>query len=502
MQSIKQRPVAALFRPALLLMSGRFLGYIAAFAIPIVLVRVFDQSEFGSYKQLFLVFGTLFGIAQVGMAESLYYFLPNDARRDGGYVLNTLIMLSVTGLASTSLLWLWRQELAQLLNNPGLADFIPLLGLFLLFMLMAVVLETLMTIRKQHLGAGCSYALSDLLRALCIISPVLLFADLRALMYGAIGFAMMRFAAALIYVYHEYGTSLRPDGNALRKHLRYAIPFSLAVLIEVVQMKFHLYAVSHYFDAATFAIYAIGCLQIPLSDFLMTSTCNVMMVNMREKIQSGDYAAALYIWLDGVRKLALVFFPLVACLLLIAHPLIVLLFTPSYEASVPIFMVWTLTMLFTVLLTNGTLRVLAETRFLILENLIRLGVIVAMMPWFLKHFDLIGAVIVCLLALMLSRVIALGRIRFVMKVSLAQLLPWRSLGTTLLIAAGAAIPALLIMSSLAAPEAVQIVVVGLAYCVSYYLLLQWIGPMHDDEKQMLSRWLKTPFIRLGALAKG
>ena len=37
------------------------------------------RAEFGTYKQLFLIYATLFGVAQLGMAESLYYFIPRDS---------------------------------------------------------------------------------------------------------------------------------------------------------------------------------------------------------------------------------------------------------------------------------------------------------------------------------------------------------------------------------------------------------------------------------------
>ncbi|WP_372759232.1 lipopolysaccharide biosynthesis protein, partial [Litorivivens sp.] len=352
----------AIFRPALVLMTGRFLGFFAAFAIPMVLARLFDQQEFGTYKQLFLIFATLFGIAQAGMAESLYYFLPYDSRRSGGYIFNTLLVLGTLGTGSFALLWWFREDLALLLNNVELSSYIPLVGIYLLLMLMSVVLEILMTIRKQHVMASSSYGLSDLLRALCYISPALLFAELNALMLGAIAFAGARLAAVLFYVHHEYGASLRPDKDALRLHLSYAIPFGAAALIEVIQINYHLYAVSYFFDAATFAIYAVGCLQIPISDFLMTSTCNVMMVNMRESLKEEDHTAVVAIWLDSNRKLALVFFPMVAGLILVADPLIVLLFTKDYSDSVPIFMICALSMLFAAILTDGALRVFGETR--------------------------------------------------------------------------------------------------------------------------------------------
>lgn len=490
------KPMEALFRPALVLMTGRFIGFFVAFTIPMILARVFDQNDFGTYKQLFLIFGTLFGIAQLGMAESLYYFLPSQRERSGHFVFNTLMVAGILGLGSVLGLWLFRNEIATLMNNPTLAELILPVGLYLLFMLMAVVLEIIMTIRRQFTAASATYALTDLARAIFYISPVLLMADLRSLMLGAVVFALARFVATLVYVRREFGSDLQPERGALKEQAAYAIPFGIAGIIEVAQANYHLYAVSYAFDAATFAIYAVGCLQIPLADFLMTSTSNVMMVNMRERLLAGDHEGAIAVWLDGNRKLAMIFFPLVAGLLLMAHPFIVLLFTDTYEASVPIFMMWTLSMLLASLLTDSALRVFALTRFLIVQNLIRLGLVVVFLHWFMSQFGLIGAVMVTLLADAFIKLLALGRIRRELKVDVRRLLPWKSLALTGLISALAVLPAWLVMSAVNAPEFVVLMLTGPTYVLSYYLFLQWFGPLEKDEQQQLTEWVQKPLTLL------
>lgn len=485
-----------LFRPALILMSGRLVGFVVAFAIPLVLARVFTQEDFGSYKQLFLVFATLFGIAQAGMAESLYYFLPYESRNAGAYVCNTLlVLLGVGGLAAVAL-WSSQHQVAQLLNNPSLAEYVPLIAGYLFLMLMAVVMEIIMTVRRQHVAASSSYAVTDIARAILSVLPVLWFADLYGLLWGTLAFALLRCAAALVYVAREFGGSLRPQLSALRLQLAYAIPFGIAGLIEILQVNFHLYAVSYTFDAATFAIYAVGCLQIPLVDFLMTSTSNVMMVNMREKLREGDSTAVLSIWCDSVRKLSFIFFPLVGLLLLVADDLIVLLFTASYRGSVPVFMLWTLSMLFFAVLTDGALRVFADTRFMILQNLLRLGLIVALIQGFLQRFDLLGAILVTLLATAVTKLFALWRLRHLLKVPFAQVLPWKDLGGVLLLAALAMLPALLPQLLSMAPVLLRLVLSGALYTLAYGLLLLHAGPLHADEKAMCKAQLRALLFKL------
>lgn len=490
------RPTEAIFGPALVLMSGRALGFVAGFVVPLVLARAFGQAEFGTYKQLFLLYGTLFAVAQVGMAESLYYFLPSENERKGNYVVNVLLVLGLAGLAALLVLSWQQDRIALLLNNPSLAPYLPLTGLFLLLMLASLVLEIVMTAQKQHVGASVAYALTDIGRALLMVVPVLLFGDLFWLLLGAVIFAAGRFFMTQAYLQRAFGDALRPNRALLRKQLGYALPFGLAGLIEVVQLNLHMYVVSWHFDAATFAIYAVGCLQLPVMDFLMTSTSNVMMVQMREKLRAGNIAAVRAIWLDAVRKLALILFPIVGVLVVLAHELIVVMFTEAYAASVPVFVVFTLGMSLIVLLSDSVLRVYAQNRYLIVQNLLRLLLIAALISPCLENFGLVGAVLVTLLANASAKVFALARVKTLLDVSLEQLLPWRSLAVILVLAVFAGLVTEALRLALPLPPIARLVACGGAFMLTYYVALLCCGPLHDDEKQELLRLPQLPVARL------
>ena len=92
-------------KPALVLMVGRGVALVATFLAPLILVRLFDQSQFGTYKQLLLVYVTLYVLSQLGLAESLFYFIPRSTGGAGGYVANSMLALTGTGVASLALLW-------------------------------------------------------------------------------------------------------------------------------------------------------------------------------------------------------------------------------------------------------------------------------------------------------------------------------------------------------------------------------------------------------------
>ncbi len=461
-------------RAASILASGRAPGLLVAFAIPLVLARTFDQAEFGTYKQLFLIYSTLFGLAQLGMAESLYYFVPRDHAQAGRFVANALAVLASIGLAAVAMLALFRDQVAGWLTNPAISPHAVLLGWFLAAMLVSAVLEIVLIARHRHGQAALTYAASDIGRAVCLTVPALMAWGLRGVMAGAVTFASVRLLVTLLTVYRQFGSHLRVDVAALRRQLVYVLPFAIAVGIEILHINWHQYAVASRFDAAAFAIYAIGCLQVPVIDLIVTSTVNVMMVEMAA-IPGGDRGAARWLWHDTITRLAFMIFPLCAFLVLMSREIIVVLFTTAYEASAPIFMLWSLTILASVLVVDGVLRAFAQTRFLLVQNVIHLAIVAGLAGAFIHLFGLQGAVLVTLFATVIVKSVAIVRITRIMGAGLADALPWQRLATAAICAAAAAVPALLLVKGAAIAPLAALLLAAPTYGLSYAALYYAVG---------------------------
>jgi O-antigen/teichoic acid export membrane protein len=398
-------------------------------------------------------------------------------------------MLGLMGVLFSTALILNASRVAHWLNNAPLMTYIPLSGLYLIFMLMGTVLEITMITRKNFRLATGTYVASDILRAAFLIFPALITRNLEWTLIGAVAFCALRVAGILGYFRSEFGGDIRCDIPVLREQLAYALPFFCSVVVQIIQQNYHQYAVSWHFDAATFAIYSVGCLQIPLVDFMATPASNVMMVQMGEDLREGRHPRLLAVWHDTTRKLAFVFFPFVGVLVVNAYPLITLLYTRSYAASVPIFMVWSLSILFAAFQTDGVLRTFAENRWLFIINLIKLAMVVLLMNWFLTRFSLMGAVLVTLSGTLLSKTLALARIKSLLRAGLSGLLPWKSLGSVLIISMVSAIPSIILNAKLDVPPLVLLPVSGMAYLGTYSFLLLALGLLTDEEIVAMKRSL-------------
>jgi O-antigen/teichoic acid export membrane protein len=349
------------------------------------------------------------------------------------------------------------------------------------------VLEIVMISRRCYAHGAISYGVSDILRMLALVAPALVWRRLDWLLVGAIAFAAARLCATIVYLRRELA-GLRPEISLSRPQLAYALPFALTVLVETVQLNYHQYAVSHRFDAATFAVYSVGCFQIPLLELVASPLANVMMVRMAERLRDGQREEAMEIWTRTTRTLALVFFPVLALLLVAARDFIVLLFTDRYLASVPIFMVWSLALASSVLQTDAILRVYAATRFMLVLGLLKLLVIATLIGAFMSAFGLQGAVLVSLTATLAMKVAALARMRRLAGVSVQRLLPWRDLAGIALAAAAAALPALVVKAAIEGPVFARLALTGLAGGAAYLAIVFQTGLLHESERQAVRGW--------------
>jgi O-antigen/teichoic acid export membrane protein len=455
----------AIARPAVLLVIGRTIGFALSFAIPVVLARVLGLADFGTYKQIFLIWTTVFGLAQLGFAESLYYFLPHRPELGGRYVANAVLSLTALGGLAIALLIALAPALGGWLDNAWLSEHLWLLGVFVALTLISAVFEIVLISRQRYLGAAVAYAASDVLKMICIVAPVVMLGGLDWVLPGAVAFAGLRVGWMAWQLWRELGPSLRPDLTLWREQVAYALPFALAVSLEVVQANLHQYVVAARVDAAAFAIYAVGCLQIPLVDVVAISTGNVLMVKMAEA--RGDKPAALSLWHDTICRIALVIFPLTAFLLIAAREIIVTLFTASYLPSVPVFTLWSLTILPSVFCVDAVLRVYAQTRFLLIMNVARLAIVGSLIVWCLSAFGLNGAVIVVLIATVLSRLMGIVRIASLLDAPLRDALPYGRLAAIAGCAVAASPLAIWALASATWPRPLALVWSAAVYATGY-----------------------------------
>jgi O-antigen/teichoic acid export membrane protein len=428
------------------LMLGRGGATALGFVLPLILTRLLPQAEFGTYKQVWLVVTTAYYLLQLGLAQSLYYFIPRKDGRERAWLTHASVSLLALGVFCGVALYPARFLMAAQFGNPELADFGPSMALIALFMIASSPLEISLTAEGRVRTAAWVIFLSDAVRVAASVAALLLGMGLRGFFAAYVFHGAVRFLLQCWFFFRRGRPTI--DWKLFGEQLAYALPFGAAVLVDIPQRTFHQWAVGWSVDAATFAIYAQGCFQVPIINLLYAPISDILQVRLASATEPPQ---RLHLFHDANLRLAAVFFPLTAGLIAAGSLFVPALFTHLYDPSVPIFRLAIAMTPFAALPLDGVLRALGQTRWLFRIFCVRLFVTVPAVLIGLKLFGLVGAMGGHVLAESALRIAMLDRVRRELETTWRAVLPWRQLAV-LAAASLAACAPVVVISRLSAAD--------------------------------------------------
>jgi O-antigen/teichoic acid export membrane protein len=407
-------------------------------SIPLVLARSMELREYGTYKQLFLVSSTLAYVLPLGMPHALYFFIPRaDVKRP--YLVHTLAFLTLTGVLAALALFAFDARVAGAFSNPALTQYRFEQAVYVVLFVASLTLEISLTTQGRTRQSAVAYLVSDAVRALAMVVPVLLGFGLKGLMIATAAFAALRYAVAWGVVLRS-GPGPLFDRRKLAEQLAYALPFGAAMLVAVPQHYAHQYVVSNSVPPEVFAIYAVGCFQLPVVDLLYTPTSEVLMVRLGELDKQGRAEEGAGAFREATSKLALVFFPLAAFLVAAAPELIDALFGHRFADAVPLFRIGVTGVALAIMPMDGVLRARNQTRFLFRAYLAKAAVTVPLVWLGVRHFGMLGGIGSWALAEVFGKAVLLSRIPRALGLPFRRCVPWvplaRASGAAALAAGG------------------------------------------------------------------
>jgi O-antigen/teichoic acid export membrane protein len=317
---------------------ARALAFVSAFAVPIVLVRAINKESYGIYRQSLFIYSTFMPILQFGLTQSLYYFFPRDPEGRPGLVTQTHLILAGAGFAFAGVLILARGWVADYFGEPVMADYMFWIGPFVALMVVASTLEVMVIVEQKVRLTFWVIVGSEALRAALVLAAAVLTRDVGRMLAALALFAAARALFLLIHCRAERLLSLAAmDRGSLRQQLSYAIPFGFAGMVVTILTSVDRFYVSRFFDSEAFAVYSIGCFQLPVITIVFTSAISVLLGRMAELQKEGKRSEMLALWRRSNRKMSLVSIPMVVAFAILAREFVVGLFTAEYVGAVPIF---------------------------------------------------------------------------------------------------------------------------------------------------------------------
>jgi O-antigen/teichoic acid export membrane protein len=224
----KQPPRLAV--QAFWLTASKFIAVLLNIGLPILLVRLMAQAEYGVYKEAFLFVGTATNVATFGVGMSAFYFMPRYPERGGQIALNILVYNFVAGWIPLVVLAFYPQILKALFRTDALGPLAILLGFLVLVTLTSSLVQQIPTALQDVRYSTIFIVGTQLVRAVMVAAAALLFRSVKSLIIATILNQLFSIAVLFWYLHGRFPRFWAHfDWGFFKQQLGYALPYQPVV---------------------------------------------------------------------------------------------------------------------------------------------------------------------------------------------------------------------------------------------------------------------------------
>ncbi|HEX4385822.1 MAG TPA: oligosaccharide flippase family protein [Myxococcales bacterium] len=461
----------SILRRASPLMAARLAIAALNFAIPMVLARVLDPTHYGTFNQAWLLANILWLVLPMGLIPSLTYFTPREPAKKAIWRSHALLITTAVGALAAIILMTLGKVVADQFHNPELHRLMPYVAAFSFFKIAGSTYDGAFMAEGRIKESALARISTEGLYSFCVVGGALYMHSLEGVFAGCVLSTFIRATACWIRGIKSGFQVSWPD---LKRQLQYALPFGAASALIIPQQNFHSLLVSSTVSAAAFAVYRVGCLQLPIIDMLYTPVSEILQLGIAEHDAHDDNEGALKLFQESVAKMSFVFVPTMALLAVVAPVLIRFLYTDKYIDAVPLFRLAMISIPMAALPLDGVMRARAQRRFLFNVSVLKLGITVPFVWIGLHQFGLIGALGGWILAEESCRMLLLRRAAKLFRTNILGALP-RQLWFQVVAAAISVVPALVVRRFGQGPLLAVLFECGIAFSLTYLAALRIMG---------------------------
>lgn len=431
------------------------------------------REEFGLYKQAFLLVTTAMMVLPLGVPMSAFYFLPREKARQRETVLNIVLFHVVVGALACGALIFYPSILTAIFHSDQLAPYSGLVGVTILFWITGAFLD-MAPVANDEIPLASTFIVGiQASRAMIFVGAVLLFGTLRSLLAAAILHGVIQTIVLGCYLESRFAGFWRAfDWKMLKHQLSYAIPLGAAGVLMIVQTDLHSFFVSNHFGAGLFAVYSLGTLQLPLMGLIQEATNSVLITRVSILQQRQAHREIVLLLARAARKLATVYFPVYALLLVVGREFIRILFTARFADSWPIFAVNLTLLPLGIVLLDPLYRAYQRERFFLLRLRLILAAVLILTLWFFTaRLGLRGVIALVVAIAVFERAVMTVHFCRLLNVTASDAVLLRDVGKLAVAALAAGVVAS-ILRQLLLPEGPLAVLAGCgaAFAIVYFVL--------------------------------
>ncbi|HAZ13632.1 MAG: hypothetical protein A2X86_13950 [Bdellovibrionales bacterium GWA2_49_15] len=413
------------FENMLILSSGKLFGFCLSFMIPFFLSRWLTIEDYGTYKQLILIWMIFMQVQNLGMDLGLFYFVKTYPKDSPILSINVMIVNLFTTLMTVAVLGILSETLANVLHNPGLATYIPSFSLVLIFSIPSQHFENYLISLGKIKWAFVLEGIHEIAKSCIILAGFLFFNSLRAVLLMLATLYMIKLTILLWYnlrAFKKQSLDISSGVAFLMKQVLYGFPLGIARIISAL-IYFDKLIISFMYSVTQFAIYSVGCFEIPFIRTMLNTMWELTSLEMVAAHNSKDSARLVSLMRDTMRKVSIIAIPIAIFGIIFAQEVIVGFFSSTYMASVPYFKLFMLVFLVNSFDCELLFRVFKANKIFLKIQILNLILTMMMMIILGLTYGPLGALVGKVISSAVSLAIMFKNVRRPLGVTLSEFVP-------------------------------------------------------------------------------
>ncbi len=424
---MKKKP--SLNAQAKALFIGSVLGMMFQFFIPVLLVRVISNEDFGVFRQFQFVASTFLGFTAMGFGTSLYYFYPVlDDTGKQKIIQQTQLLYAVSTIILLIILYFFGKEILTYFNFTEFINLALYLVAYILFTRLSTIIDVIFTLEKNTFLNKVFPSVDKLMRFLIFLLTVLIIPGIKGPIMALVIYSIVRFVYCTYHISPYLKKIYKIDLVLLKKQLIYTVPLGLAIVLNQISTKFDKILVNQHITPEEFGIYSIAFLGIPILGNFFQSIHNVVVPQISIYINDDKLNEATKLWKKMVDKTSSVTIPAVFIFLLLADEIITILYTKDFIEAANYYRIFILSFLVSMFSYNIILRGANKTKYILIIDAVSTLLTVLFGIIIIPIYGLYGAILTALLGNILPMIFSLHIERKIMKQSFRNWVNWKEIG--------------------------------------------------------------------------
>jgi len=473
------------------LILANMIKFAIGIVMPMILVRLLNPTDYGTYQQITLIGTSLTSLLVLGLPTSVFYFYRHIAREQvPALVMQTSIMLFISGALGAAIVYLGAVPLSHVMNNPGMASLLTL-GAISVGLVIASEHSISFLIAQDRYKLAVAFEVGEaIVRVVLLLTPLWLGYGLLGLVIAGIGYSLLRFLVRQIFLLTRSGLDYTHwSRNAfVGEQLKYSAPVAAISLVGMLGNTFNRGIVAANVTPAMYAVFAVGNVVFPFATIFQSSVANVLRAELPPLARDGKLVELVKIVRESVRKLSIIMLPPFVFLLAHSYQFITVLFTHSYAESVGIFRIAVWELPLDTLILSAIPQVFGKTRVNMYINFAATTVLLISSYTLIKLFGFYGAVMAGVGTQYFSSTVFLIVVLRLTKSTLPRMLPLAGLGKVMLSAIVASLVSRLV-GEVTSLGLANLIIDGLVFAAVFVIVAALLGVFTSDDRRLVRRWI-------------